>query len=457
MGGTLRVDSLPGQGSTFDFVVECQAAAPARPADAAAAPALPGLACLVVDDNPSARLVLTEMAASFGWRVDSVADGYAALGAVAERGAERPYDVIIVDWRMPMLDGWETSKRIRGMATDGKMPLIIMVTGHDREVLAQRQERLAEVLDGILIKPVTASMLLDVVADARQGRRQLELAIPAPSALPLAGLRLLLVEDNPSNQQVASELLSNEGAALDVCGGGQAAIDLLRRGGPAPDLILMDIQMPDMDGYSATRAIHALLGSGAPPIVAMTANAMAADRAAALAAGMVDHVGKPFELALLIDVILRHVRRDGAAPASRPVPAEEPAAAGTPGTAKAILDSAPALARLGGNAGVYLLALDTFVAEARRHAGQLSAAKAEQQTGVALPLLHTLKGLAGTVGAERLSSLAHQAEQAMHAGAQEGAGWDEVIAVVAACPPAVDAVERRAAELRATPWGQVSK
>ncbi|MDC8756918.1 response regulator [Janthinobacterium fluminis] len=441
MGGTLRVDSELGQGSAFTFNIELQRAdaPPAEESALARHARLQRLNCLVVDDNPTARMVLTEMASSFGWRIDAVEDGFAALAAVAQGGAGRPYDVVFIDWRMPTLDGWETSRQIRKLTPADTTPLIVMVTGHDREMLAQKQAHLASVLDGVLVKPVTASMLFDAVADARLGRRPAATLQPATQRR-LQGLRLLLVEDNPTNQQVAYELLSHDGADVDVASCGQAAIDALRGDGPAPDLILMDIQMPDMDGYAATRAIRAELGWRAPPIVAMTANVMAADREAALAAGMVDHVGKPFDLEQLIEVILRHGRPEGHA-----TPA--PAAADQAGAAADGLNGAAALARLGGNKAVYLIALRNFGAESAKASAQLLAALAGQERDAALPLLHTLKGNAGTVGAEHLASLAAQAEQSLKEAAQSAACWEQIAAVIREIPQASEAVDRLAAAM----------
>ncbi|WP_432383267.1 response regulator [Duganella sp. P38] len=272
------------------------------------------------------------MAAGFGWRADVAADGYEALELIAAQGGRgKAYDVVFIDWRMPALDGWETSRRIRERMPAGQTPLIVMVTAHDREVLAQRQQQIAPVLDGFVVKPVTASMLFDAVADARlEQRKPLDTAL-APALRRLAGLRLLLVDDNPANQQVASELLSNEGAQVEVASSGPMALAAIARGGAAADLVLMDIQMPEMDGYQTTRAIQAQLGKATPPIVAMTANAMASDRIAALEAGMADHIGKPFDLDQLIEVILKHARRDGR-PLARPAAA---AAGGTTATAAA--------------------------------------------------------------------------------------------------------------------------
>ncbi|SFM48274.1 response regulator [Rugamonas rubra] len=452
MGGELSVDSTPGLGSVFEFVVVLQPAA--TPAALLADPTLlQQLDCLVVDDNPSARQVLAEMAQSFGWLVETAADGAAALAALARRGPARPYDVIFVDWRMPQLDGWDTAVRLRQMLPAGAGPLIIMVTAYDREMLAQKQhdqpvqhEAAGATLDGVLVKPVTASMLFDAVADAKLGQRRsapaaTAAAQPAPSRRRLDGLRLLLVEDNPANQQVARELLGYEGAEVALANCGQAAIDAVRDGAP-PDLILMDIQMPDMDGYHATRAIRALLGWRTPPIVAMTANALASDRAAALAAGMVDHVGKPFDLDQLVAVILAH-GPDGAGGGDASGAGGSDAAGGPAAPREvAVLNGGAALKRMGGLSQLYLLALRDFAGEAGRIGALLLGAIERQDLAAARPLLHVLKGLAGTVGAEQLAGLAAAAETAAVPD-----GWVALGSVLAAIPPALGAIEQLAAEL----------
>ncbi|NVM77435.1 PAS domain S-box-containing protein [Duganella sp. SG902] len=443
MGGALRVVSEPGHGSVFDFTVEFGRSGEQPEASSAAEPPvreamMRGLSCLVVDDNPVARTVLREMAASFGWRVDVAADGYEALDAIAAQLArQKSYDVVFIDWRMPALDGWETSCRIRQLAPQGKTPLIVMVTAHDRELLAQRHKEMGPVLDGFVVKPVTASMLFDAVADARLERRQPPGLVAAPAQQRLAGLRLLLVEDNPANQQVASELLGNEGARVEVASSGQAALAALARGGELPDLILMDIQMPGMDGYQATRAIQGKLGKASPPIVAMTANALAADRIAALEAGMADHIGKPFDLEQLIAVILQHARpgaRRAAAAAAPPPPAGEGGAMPLP---DAGLNSAAALKRMGGLESVYLIALRSFAVEAGKLAEQLHQAREARDTAAALPALHTLKGLAGTVGADRLATLSQLAEHALK---QDPDAWTPLEPVLDACASVADDV-----------------
>ena len=464
MGGTLAVSSVLGQGSVFEFTIDFGVAA--APAELLENPAafdqLQGLKCLVVDDNPIARSVLSEMAASFGWQADVAESGHEALAAVAERMArQQAYDVVFIDWRMPALDGWETSCQIRQLAPHGKLPLIVMVTAHDRELLAQRHLEMEPVLDGFVVKPVTASMLFDAVAEARMEKRTPLASVALPSRRRLAGLNLLLVDDNQANQQVASELLSNDGAKVEVASSGQMAIAAVSRPGPLPDLILMDIQMPEMDGYEATLAIQRMLGARVPPIVAMTANAMPADRVAALDAGMVDHIGKPFDLTQLIEVILKHARQQGATPAPTPAAqgAGEVVAGPAAGSAAAMaaeaaadmaagaaplpetgINSAAALKRLGGLYSVYLMALRSFAVEAGTLSAQLQASRDAGQAGAALPLLHTLKGLAGTVGADRLAALAQLAELALKAGASRSA-WDQLALVTDAVPGVLDDIE----------------
>ncbi|MES2152404.1 MAG: response regulator [Pseudomonadota bacterium] len=405
MGGKLRVDSAPGAGSTFSFELVLRQAEQAPQADAARHVRLQNLDCLVVDDNQTGREVLAAMLGAFGWRVELTTGGAEAIAAVTRRSAGRCHDVVFMDWRMPGLDGWDTSRLIRQLMPAEVAPLIVMVTAHDRELIAERHGDIAAMLDGMLVKPVTASMLFDLVADIRLGRRVGLPALPT-SQRRLAGLNLLVVEDNPTNQQVACELLREDGAGVVLADCGQAGIEAALRNAPPIDLVLMDIQMPDMDGYTAARAIRAQLGGATPPIVAMTANAMPADRQAALDAGMVDHIGKPFDLGQLVGVILHHVRA-GPAPC---------------------IERAVALARFGGNAGIYATALHGFGPEQQAMSASLESARTAGDTAAAMALLHTLKGLAGTIGATRLAALAFGAEQALKAGA---AGWAEIDAVQA--------------------------
>ncbi|WP_138513420.1 response regulator [Rhodoferax bucti] len=309
MGGTLQLHSTPGEGSNFFFTIPLQLAPPVE----LVSPRHPLLAqrALVVDDNLVARTLLATMARSLGWEVDVADSGPEALRQVqARREAGAPYQVIFMDWRMPEWDGWETTRRIRE-ATQVNGPLILMVSANGRAMMAERTADEQALLNGFLVKPVTASMLLDAVMDAQAASATAATganpAAPQTLAKPqrLQGMKLLVVEDNKINQLVAKGLLKQEGADITLADNGRIAVDLLTAQPEAFDAVLMDVQMPVMDGYEATRTLRALPGFAELPVIAMTANAMASDREACLAAGMNDHVGKPFEIDHLV-ATLRH-------------------------------------------------------------------------------------------------------------------------------------------------------
>lgn len=467
MGGELGVDSERGMGSRFHFTLEFQIAAGlSNDADAPSAVSRAGLTepmkALVVDDNHSARESIREMLLSLGWQVDVAAGGQEGLDSIeAARASGQTYGVVFLDWRMPDMDGWETSQRIRAGRTNGAEPLIVMVTAHGRELLSERSAAETSVLDGFLMKPVTVSMLLDAVAGVRAQDRTPGAEATLPEAQRLDGMRILVVEDNPANQQVVDELLSAEGAEVSIASAGAIALQLLA-GEPARyDVVLMDIQMPDMDGYTVTRRIRAMPGFDALPIVAMTANVQASDREASFAAGMNDHIGKPFDLDDLI-ARLRHwtgtaVRGPGGG--HEPVLPSAPAAPDTSGRHRAdtrtqapeVLNVAATLRRFAGNRVALEGNLDRFSSAARNiHLSLLSAHAAADREAV-WRHLHTLYGLAGIAGAEQLALLARSASNRAVAAqgspeelpgeatlAQIGMAIDAVIAEIALIRPAVD-------------------
>ena len=239
---------------------------------------------------------------------------------------------------------------------------------------------------------------------------------PLPARQSLAGLQLLVVDDNPVNRQVACELLRAEGASVRVAGGGYAALDLLA-GALRFDAVLMDVQMPDLDGYATTALLRARPGLAHLPVIAFTANAMASDRAAALAAGMDDHVAKPFDMAVLAAVILRHTTGTPRPPRALP-------GAGAP-----VFDAPAALARFGGRTAIYRSILARWPVSLADVPGQL--ALAVHGPASILACLHDLKGVAATVGAERLAALAAHAEAALAAPAAPAEAEAALAAVVA--------------------------
>jgi signal transduction histidine kinase/CheY-like chemotaxis protein/HPt (histidine-containing phosphotransfer) domain-containing protein len=414
MGSDLQLDSEVGRGSRFHFRIELAIADAAASADLAALPLRQpvSLRVLVVDDNPNARDLMGRMAQSLGWQV-TLADGGAAALACLQRH-DAAYDAIFLDWQMPGLDGWDTCAQIRQGNPSGARPLIIMVTAHGREMLSHRSEEEQARVDGFLVKPVTASMLYDAVVDARADPHA-----PAPSrggaspaAQRLAGMRLLVVEDNANNQQVARELLEDEGAEVQIADNGQLGVEAVAAADPPFDVVLMDLQMPVMDGYTATTRIRQDLQQLTLPIVAMTANAMASDREACLAAGMNEHVGKPFDLEHLVAVLRRLAGRAAVATGGRPgggqamaLPPEVVAAAAAAG-----VDLEKALDRLGGKLKAYGGTLQRFTAELRSLPEQLDTQLRNGDRDAVRRDLHTLKGVAATIGVTALSKLAGEAE-----------------------------------------------
>ncbi|MCB8746071.1 response regulator [Rhodoferax sp. U2-2l] len=426
MGGELALQSELGQGSTFSFQITLPISPELQPpvATQVVHVGLSGLRVLLVDDNPIARDVLAALCRALGWQVDVAADGAQALAMLQPQAStgQMPYQVLLMDWHMPGMDGWQTLEKWQALSLPPPAPAVIMITSSGRDMLTQRSPQQQALLQGFLVKPVTASMLLDAVSDALARSPDLMHPMPAPLTQhkPLAGRRLLVVEDNAINQQVAQEMLTNEGAEVVLADNGQLGVAAVRQAvaaGTPFDAVLMDIQMPVMDGYAATRAIRETLGLRQLPIIAMTANAMAADRAACLAAGMNDHVGKPFRLGLLTQLILHPTplatatdHTPGVTPpdlASTRLPGPPPATALPP---EGAVDSVAALERLGGNQALYVRVLRAFLSEITRLPEQFDAQLAAANLITAERMLHTLKGLASTVGAVHLAAVAHQAQ-----------------------------------------------
>jgi PAS domain S-box-containing protein len=291
MGGTIEVESEPGKGSTFSFTARFGLQQGARTGDPGMPTDLRGLRVLVVDDSATAREVLSEMTRSLSFETTTVASGREALAELAEN---KNYQLILMDWKMPGMSGIETVEKIR--ASMDSPPPIFMVTSYGREEVRAQADRIA--VDAFLVKPVTASLLFETVARVL-GCEQRGVALPAASEgarYTFGGRQVLLVEDNEINQQVATELLSALDLEVMVADNGQEALDLLASLEEIPfELILMDLQMPVMDGFETTRRLREQERFAQIPILAMTAHALAGDRERCLEAGMSDHLTKPID------------------------------------------------------------------------------------------------------------------------------------------------------------------
>jgi two-component system sensor histidine kinase/response regulator len=421
MGGDLQVQSEVGTGSRFFFQLTFERAErQAVLQDKYAALSLPGvtrehpLRVLVVDDNESAREVLKAMILALGWHCDTRSSGREALAVLqASSGLVGRYDVVFMDWKMPDMDGWQTTQRIRETNGIGNAPVIIMISAFGRQSLVERLRDEPNVLDGFLVKPVTTSMMFDAVADAKAGNASANAtARRGPAATRLAGLRLLVVEDNLMNQQVAFELLSNEGARVTVANNGRLGVAAVLSAKPLFDAVLMDIQMPDIDGYAATAEIRRHDSLRALPIIAMTANVMNEDKVACLAAGMNDHIGKPIDLETLVTTILRHCPHIPASGESKTLRTLTEVLCTAPTPAPGVSqDFEQALRQLGGNKLLFLNMANMFIQSASGLAAQLQGHFLRADKGAACRLLHTLQGTAGTVGVKQLAIYALQIEQ----------------------------------------------
>lgn len=308
MGSKLHVESAVGLGSTFSFDLNI----PTGPEPAAAATGSPVVAttALVIDDNPFAQAFIGKMLQSLGWAVDTARSGQQAIAMVTSRhsSGKAAYALIVTDWNMSGLDGWQTLEGIEKINPTGPPPIKLMVSAFGRDKLAERTPQEQARLNAYLVKPVTSEMLSEVVSKALLGQSNVRSGprTKTDKVKRLDGMRLLVVEDNLMNQLVAKELLGKEGAVIEIAGNGSLGLDALARTTQAFNAVLMDMQMPVMDGCTAARAIRTNPGHRHLPIIAMTANNTASDRQTCLDAGMNDHVGKPFDINYLVGVILKH-------------------------------------------------------------------------------------------------------------------------------------------------------
>jgi signal transduction histidine kinase/DNA-binding response OmpR family regulator len=406
MGGDVGVTSEVSKGSTFWFTAYLgKGDAISR---RLSLPDLRGRRVLIVDDNAQAREVLSNMLTTMSFvahEAPSGKEGIEMVRQASDRG--EPYDIAFIDWQMPGLDGIETGNRIRALPGLAAQPHLIMVTAYGREEVLKQAEEFA--FESVLIKPVTPSMLFDsVVASLGAAEERVREVVPTPASdlTRILGARVLLVEDNELNREVALGLLEDAQISIESAENGEIAVQMV--GKNDYDLVLMDMQMPVMDGITATKSIRSDPRRKSLPVIAMTANAMARDREACLAAGMNDHLAKPIDPEKLYATLLRWIPPRAAA-ATVGITSSAPRAEAQPLVIPGI-DTPTALKRTGGNRKRYESLLLRFAESQAGAARDIREALAAQDSRTAERFAHSLKGAAGNLGATSLAEAAARTE-----------------------------------------------
>ncbi|MCG2584859.1 hybrid sensor histidine kinase/response regulator [Massilia sp. TS11] len=433
MGGQITLDSAPGRGSRFHFTLTLPVA---NGEGIGRAPeALLGRQLLVVDDSPEARQVLGQQLSGFGFAVRLAASGQEALDALAAA----PADLVLLDWKMPGLDGVATAQALR--ARGSAEPPVIMVSAYAREGIVQAA--LAAGVQRFLDKPVHPELLLSTVVAALRGEAASPVpTTPAPAALSsvLAGRRVLVVDDNRINLEVACAVLRQAGVACLTADSGAEALQHLQS--ESVDAVLMDIQMAGMDGYQTTAAIRANPALARLPVIAMTAHAIAGYRERCLAQGMNDFVTKPLEPALLFRTLASCLGLQWEdAPA-----APAPAAPATSLPALPGIDVAAALAVLDGREALLRKLLGLFATQFGPTPERIRAALLDDDLGRARDLTHTLKGSSGNLAAQRVHAAAIALEHAL-----AGTARAPMLAALGELEAALDEVLDGIAALSAVP------
>jgi len=425
MGGTIGVDSKPGVGSTFFFTAEFGRHKKRIQNQRTGLINTGELKSLVVDNNETFRFIIKGCLETFGFQVETAESGFRAIERVQqhhEKG-QPPFDLILMDWQMPGMDGLEAIGRIQAMPDFIASTKIILLTGFGREDVLKASKDYH--LNGVLFKPVTGSQLFNGIMEALGNKMSVNPETLRPISDvpegfdPYRGACILVVEDNEINQQVATELLEGEGFFIRVADNGQAALEMLNRAdtGRQVDLVLMDLQMPVMDGYTAAMEIRKKEAFSDLPIIAMTADAMTGVTQRVKQSGMDDYISKPIDPTKLFTTLTRWIK-----PKKRDLPDGFEAGPADQQTQTDSLLDLPGMAveagirRIGGNADAYKKLLKKFVLNQKNTGKNIRHAMDMQDLDEAAGLAHMLKGVAGNIGATDLYQALKRLEPVLASG-----------------------------------------
>jgi polar amino acid transport system substrate-binding protein len=416
MGGRIWVESTPGIGSRFIFVARFEKAKKQLNYNLSALDDLRGLRVLAVDHSEDGLQILKGYLESFALDVAVAGDSRDALNLVRNANEEsKPFGLVIIDCKIPEMDGMDLARKLQEIAFSSFRPKVLLITSKDQDEVTLQMD--SQVVDGILAKPFLQSKLLEAVTKVSgrsvlsTGKFKIISAQLNPELISqIRGARLLLVEDNEINRQVAQELLEGFGLDVTVAENGEEAIALLKEA--QFDGVLMDMQMPVMDGVTATREIRKNPHFSKLPIIALTANVMVSEQNEFLDAGITDYIGKPIDPDRLVATLakwVRPTRTTGSTPVgqtfqnSAPEPLPD-----LPG-----VKVAESVRRIGGSVTLYFSLLDKFRVNQRNFATSFREALAADDRSTAERLAHTLRGIAGTLGAETLQDLAKLLESSI--------------------------------------------
>lgn len=427
MGGEIAVDSVMGQGSCFQFSIMFELQKDNQQSILTPAREGHGMRVLVVDDSKTAREIMAKMLIALSFRVTTAASGLAALSELEQAAYQQsdPYSVVLMDWKMPEMDGVETTRRIHALKDLKHTPTVIMVSAYDKDELL---EQAADVhLDGLLTKPVNPSILFDAVMNIYS---DVAINSPSPSSAAIGlmqteataklnGCHVLLVDDNEINQLVGQKILESAGLVVDIADNGRVAVEKFTDAVEPYVAILMDLQMPEMDGFEATRIIREQYKNHRIPIIAMTAHTMEEERQRCLDAGMNEHVAKPIDPEHLFSVLLSCIAVQPGSGADQTstvaIPQQqEPMPDNLPG-----FDLTEGLNRVAGNTELYKKLLLSFYRDNKEKDKQINQALASDDFPTARSLAHSVKGVSGNISAKELFLAAKNLEDQLKQGSGE--------------------------------------